>query len=252
VAGFTVRTDGETSLAAEESATLGQNAFHDMRKLARSEPELLIMDVGANCGQTISDFRNTFENPVIHAFEPGRKAFSQLQRWTAEIPNLHLNNFAVGSRSGQMEFIENRQSVMSSFFEPGVDCSGIINERRQVQVMTLADYCATEGITHIDILKSDTQGFDLEVIKGAGWLLERRRIHLIYLEIIFSEMYKGLPGLDDIYRFLVSHGFRLVSFYQFYYEHNRASWTDALFTNPGFEAPNLNPTGPNGRTARAL
>ena len=60
-------------------------------------------------------------------------------------------------------------------------------------------------------------------------MLSSGRVRLIFLEIIFSEMYSGLPSLDEIYRHLCDRGFGLVTFYKFYYQHNRAGWTDALF-----------------------
>jgi hypothetical protein len=134
-----------------------------------------------------------------------------------------------------MDLIGNEYSEMSSLLEPSIDCWGTIKETRRVAVRTLDDYCAKQGVTHIDILKSDTQGFDLEVMKGVAQLLMRRRIHLVYMEIIFSDMYKGLPRLDQIYGFMADHGLRLVAFYKFYCQHDRAAWTDALFVDPEYE-----------------
>jgi hypothetical protein len=49
------------------------------------------------------------------------------------------------------------------------------------------------------------------------------------MEIIFSEMYKGLPTLDEIYRFMTERGFYLVAFYDFHYQNNRVGWCDAMF-----------------------
>lgn len=125
---------------------------------------------------------------------------------------------------------------MSSILEPSADCWGEIKARVQVELRTLDAYCTEHRITHIDILKVDTQGFDLEVIKGARELLKLRRIRMIYMEITFSDMYKGLPRLDEIYGFLASQGFSLVSFYAFHYQHDRAGWTDALFINPHYDS----------------
>jgi hypothetical protein len=42
-------------------------------------------------------------------------------------------------------------------------------------------------------------------------------------------MYKGSPRFDEIYAYLAERRFALVSFYDFYYQHGRAGWTDALF-----------------------
>jgi Methyltransferase FkbM domain len=123
---------------------------------------------------------------------------------------------------------------MNSLLEPSVDCFGETKETYNVQVRTLDEYCGRQGITRIDILKSDTQGFDLEVIKGAAKLMARHRVHLVYVEIIFANMYKGLPRFDEMYGFMADRGFCLVSFYTFHYLHDRVAWTDALFLDPEY------------------
>ena len=58
---------------------LGFDAYADMRKLVATDRPL-VFDIGANRGQTIDQFRNAFARPVIHAFEPGRATFADLQR----------------------------------------------------------------------------------------------------------------------------------------------------------------------------
>ena len=124
---------------------------------------------------------------------------------------------------------------MSSILEPSIECKGTIQNRYSVEVTTLDEYCSQRNIPAIDILKSDTQGFDLEVIKGANNLLANRRIHLIYMEITFCDMYKGLPRADEIFGFLFDHGFSLVSFYNFYYRNDLAAWCDVLVDNRAYQ-----------------
>jgi hypothetical protein len=85
------------------------------------------------------------------------------------------------------------------------------------------------------LLKIDTQGFELEVLKGSIEMLSKNAIGLVYLEIIFSEMYSNLPSLDEIYRYMMQNGFKLVAFYDFYSNNKTADWCDALFYNPSFE-----------------
>lgn len=211
---------------------LGFDAYDDMRKLAATERPL-VFDIGANRGQTIEHFRNAFTQPVIHAFEPGRDTFANLRRRCAAIPDLHLNNVALGARAESRTFLENTRDDMSSFLEPSVDAWGEIADRYPVEVTTVDDYCAAHGIERIDILKSDTQGFDLDVLRGAQRMIDRSAIGLIFLEITFSDMYKGSPRFDEIYAFLADRRFALVSFYDFYYQRGRAGWTDALFIAAG-------------------
>jgi hypothetical protein len=124
---------------------------------------------------------------------------------------------------------------MSSLLEPGKDCWGLITSREKVEVNTVDNYCSHVGVTNIDVLKSDTQGFDLEVLRGARGMLEQRRIHLVYIEIIFSDIYQQLPRFDEIYCLLAGQGFFLVSFYEMHYQNDRASWMDALFINPEYK-----------------
>src|ERR1700693_617976 len=147
---------------ARISDDFGQNAYRDMRKLAKASARFVVIDAGANVGQSIVEFRSHFDQPVIHAFEPGF-AFSELRRRSSGIPDLYLNNLALGSKTGEMDFIANEFSPMSSLLAPSFDCWGSIKETHKVTVKTLDDYCTEQGITNIDILKSDTQGFDLEV-----------------------------------------------------------------------------------------
>jgi FkbM family methyltransferase len=208
---------------------LGFDAYEDMRKLAATDAPL-VFDIGANRGQTIEHFRSAFAHPVIHAFEPGRDTFAALQRCSAGIVDLHLNNVALGARAESRTFLQNTRDDMSSFLEPSVDAWGEITDRYPVDVTTVDDYCAARGVERIDILKSDTQGFDLDVLRGAQRMIDRRAIRLVFLEITFSDMYKGSPRFDEIYAFLADRGFALVSFYDFYYQRGRAGWTDALFT----------------------
>jgi hypothetical protein len=153
------------------------------------------------------------------------------------MPNLFLNNVAMGATPGMAEFVEYTDPTMSSFLEPGRDSWGEIKQRLQVKVYTVAEYCEERRIDRIDILKLDTQAFDLEVLKGANRLLLDHRIHLIYMEIIFSELYQGQPRLDEIFGFLADRGFVLVGLYNFHYPNELLGWADALFVDPQFRAP---------------
>jgi FkbM family methyltransferase len=207
---------------------LGFDALDDMRKLAGTDAPL-ILDVGANRGQSIERFRRAFPGSVIHAFEPDRAAFAELERRCGHLPGVHLNHLALGARPEQRTFLHNSRDDMSSFLQPSVDAWGEVTDRYPVEVITADDYCAARGIERLDILKSDTQGFDLAVLQGAQRLLERRAVRLVFMEITFSKMYEELPRFDQIYAFLLDRGFALVSFYDFYYQRERAGWTDALF-----------------------
>jgi len=235
---FRVRVKQLLSRFGLEIRRAGQSGYDplaDMRRLSGSIRSPVVFDAGANDGISVASFRDNLDNPTIHSFEPGRATFTILQRRTAGLPNVHLNNLALGSQRGRVEFIENTRSDMSSILEPSIECKGKIQDRYPVEVTTLDDYCAERHIPAIDILKSDTQGFDLEVIKGGKNLLTEQRIHLIYMEMTFCDMYKGLPRADDIFAYLFDYGFSLVSFYNFFYRDDLAAWCDVLVVNRAYQ-----------------
>jgi FkbM family methyltransferase len=226
------------------SESFGLSPLEDMRQLLRIEGNLerpLVFDVGANVGTFVGHFRNAFNAPIIHAFEPSPETFKKLRANTTGMPGVTLNNVGLGARNMELQFLENDHAPMSSFLEPGTQCWGKIQQRVKVRVRTVDDYCSEKRIEKINILKSDTQGYDLEVIRGAERMMREQRIHLIYTEIVFAEMYKDQASIDEIYRHLHKFGFRLVAFYRFTYMNNRAGWTDALFAFVN-DAPTKTPT----------
>src|SRR5665213_4316944 len=211
----------------------GSDPVGDIVKLTKLEGRAdhpVIFDVGANVGKLVQRFHESFTGASIHAFEPSGDTFNRLTAATAHIPNLTLNFCAMGSAAGELVLLENEHSDMSSLLPPDKHCWGEIKSQTKVAVRTIDEYCSEKGIDRIDVLKIDTQGYDLEVIRGAERMIREGRVRTLYMEIILSEMYKGIPRLDEVYSHLHTRGFRLVTFYQFSYQDNRASGTDALFT----------------------
>jgi FkbM family methyltransferase len=205
----------------------GQSAWADMKYVIGQTP--MVFDVGANEGQTVETIKVNWPGAAIHAFEPGPETFARLQHHASRFEGVTLNNAAVGSATGTLTLIENSQSEMSSFLPLGPSGWGAELRRTPVQVVTLDDYCARHGVDVIDVLKCDTQGYELEVFRGADRLMSEGRIRLVYFEVTFNDLYQGLPSLDQLWRFLSDRHYRLVSFYHTRYKDRLASWTDALF-----------------------
>ena len=60
-----------------------------------------------------------------------------------------------------------------------------------VEAATVDEFCRKRQIESIDILKIDTQGTELEILKGAAGMLSGGRIRVIYNEMILAPTYKG-------------------------------------------------------------
>lgn len=217
----------------------GWDSFQDMTRLVKSNSQVTIIDVGANIGQSTQMFLSFFPNAIIHSFEPGPVAFKTLSSNFATDSRVHAWNFGVASSSGTLDLVENSNSDMSSFLSPGKMSWGNVAKKTQVPIVSLDEFTEQNGIGFIHILKSDTQGFDFEVLKGANTLLSNHRIGILRFEFIFSEMYSNLPSFDEVFCFLSKRGYELVSFYDICYQNHVVSWLDAVFISAKYKEENL-------------
>ena len=203
----------------------------DMRKFGRRSNAPVILDVGANRGQSIKFFKSEFPDSIIHSFEASPTTFEELKKNSAMKNEVYLWNYALGAAKGKQQFFENTYAEMSSFFDLGELGWGKVKNKTWIDVETIDNFCSMYDIEYVDILKSDTQGFELQILHGAESMMDRNKIGLIYLEIIFSNMYYNLPPYYEIFEFLFKKKFHLIAFYDMYYQKNLASWTDALFAH---------------------
>lgn len=211
---------------------LGENPIKDMRTFLRNDHPV-VFDVGANVGQSVEWFRRSFPQCFIHSFEPSPAAFKLLQVNVARYRDLRLWNCALGSTSGRQLFNENSSGDMSSFLDLGPCGWGQIMTQTDVPVRTVDDICEEESIPRIDILKIDTQGFDLDVLKGSEKMIRGGNIDLVYVEINFCELYKNAPTISQIYDFMTHRGFVLATFYHCTYHNGVACDLNALFVVKG-------------------
>jgi FkbM family methyltransferase len=197
----------------------------------------VIFDVGANIGQTTSIAREMFPEAVIHAFEPGNEAFRGLSERMRGDARIHLHQVAVGATPGEIELQENENPTMSSVLPLGDEAWGRVKTVRKVEMVTVDQMAERHGVREIAILKSDTQGYDLEVLRGASKMLEREAIACVFFEIIFTDLYRGLPRFDETIRYLMDRGFVLGGIHDIHSRGGIAAWADFLFIHQRFVKP---------------
>lgn len=207
----------------------GVSLYEDIRVRLDSVTEPIVFDIGANEGQSIEQFRQAIPAAEIYAFEPSASTFAKLCARTSNYPNVHLVNSGVGAVSGLSTLLENEDSQTSSFLRPLETWWGEVVAETEVELVALDDFCAAREIQRIDLLKTDTQGFELEVLKGASRLMMSREVRLVLLEVIFADLYEGIPPFDVVFGFLRENGFELVGFYNSVVRDHRLAWSDALF-----------------------
>lgn len=75
----------------------------------------------------------------------------------------------------------------------------------QIEVVTLEDWARQRDVGDVDFMKLNVQGGELEVLRGAGPMLDG--VLGLLVEVAFVESYVGRPLFDDIDRFLRGAGF---------------------------------------------
>ena len=92
--------------------------------------------------------------------------------------------------------------------------------------------CQAESINYIDILKIDTEGFDIEVLKGASTMLKANQISFIQVEAGMNPHNKLHIPLQQFVDYLTPYGYVLFGIYEQHLE-----WTGEKrlsFSNPVF------------------
>lgn len=177
----------------------------------------LVLDVGANVGQFYDYLRMHvgYEGWVV-SFEPNPACVARLRARLANESLWAVEPVALGGREGTLTLNIMRSSSFSSFLAPD---PGAVPELKHLN--TIEDRCnvPVRRLDAIDLtryaapatpifLKLDTQGYDLEALKGAVGLLER--CVAIQTEASVLPIYAEMPDIMDTIMALAGYGFSMV------------------------------------------
>jgi FkbM family methyltransferase len=164
---------------------------------------MLMMDVGAYIGQ-FALVASRGEGVRVLAFEPTPAVFRQLRR------NIELNHCsrvtcvqaALSDKPGRAKFYFYPESHDQNSLRPLAGARAVSVD---VAIETVDSIAARYGLDRVDLIKVDTEGNELAVLKGARQSLLRLRPTLI-IEISRHQPAYGYTGAD-IRTFLVDLGY---------------------------------------------
>jgi|SRR5687767_10733995 len=176
-----------------------------------------IFDVGANRGQTYAHFRHDFPEALIHCFEPIAAPFSELSKVTAGDPKVICENLALGEQAGnqvvtlhgEKDFLNSlRADLMNS--APGA-------EVETVKIETIDRYLSAKGIQSVDLLKIDTEGYELNVLRGASQALSAGRVSLVLAEMGFVSSDSRHTRFGELAELMLSYRYHFYGMYDVYH-----------------------------------
>ena len=202
-----------------------------------------VLDVGANLGQ-FGDFvrRKLAFGGTIHSFEPVEQLAQKLRRKSSQDIAWTIHQMALGSRQEEIDINVTESPGLSSFLSPTSAAvkdlwnHSAIVERQRVAIDTLDNFVRRlDGgvLPGSTFLKIDTQGYDLEVLKGAGRTLEQ--VRAVQLEASVRPIYEGMPGFREVLDYLMSRGFALSAMFSVNQDQSqRLIEFDCVFVNERF------------------
>ncbi len=176
-----------------------------------------IFDIGANTGQFARYINQIFPQAILYSFEPLEDCYNELVSNFQEIPQFQAFNVALGNETTQMEIYRSQFSPSSSLLamaELHKDAFPHTQDQTvyKVDVVRLSDIAQKLHLQKPILIKLDVQGFEDKVIAGGKDVIEQAEI--IIIEMSVEELYENQPLFDDIYKILVSLGFKYKGSYE--------------------------------------
>ena len=218
------------------SVPKGVDLFHDINRFGYGKHVRTVVDIGANVGDFANAARRAFSVERMICVEPSAGNFGLLARGAG--PEVECIHAAAGSEAGtaRLYLHEDRNTFHSTtLIGQG---KGAFEE---IRVTTVDEIALRNFPGGIDLLKTDTEGGDLDVLRGAENIFSRHGVFLVVSEVGFDVSDRRHSHWNGVWELLTHHGFGLVGFYDqgFFGGWSRLDFANALFINKTLAAERL-------------
>src|SRR5262245_12647897 len=208
--------------------------WYDVACFAATRRLNVIFDVGANVGQTAWGLVRYFPTATIYCFEPASGPFKVLQSQYGSRKNVRCINSALGAAVETRTLSVGGDSELNTFVTDGPRRDRL-TARESVQVDTVDRFCETRNIVQIDVLKMDVQGWECEVLRGAGRMIAENRVCFIVSEVGFSRSGADMVHFSDLHAAMERSGYLFCGLYENFRcgpANQFVSFANALYANP--------------------
>ncbi len=179
-----------------------------------------VIDVGAHVGEYGLFLRDIGFRGHIVSFEPTASSFATLARRCAHDPKWSAHRVALGARAATVTINVTRQAEFSSIRPVRPECRAVFGTAAEVEraetvemkpLSGLLTACTAAIAEPRVYLKLDTQGYDLEVLDGAGPSLDV--VLALQSEVSVRALYHDTPGYAESIARLTTLGFELTGLF---------------------------------------
>lgn len=189
---------------------------------------LVVADVGARRGFE-SHWSVYGDQARLIGFEADAEECERLNRQVASSGNRFFP-VALHQSKGKRPFYIAAQASSSGFYPVNMkfvqrltdEVNLSIIKTTEMDTIDFDSFASENNIGHIDFIKLDTEGCELDILKGASKVLEN--VIGLSIEVEFLQLHEGQPVFDDVEAFLRPLGFILYDLAV--YRHNRKALPD--------------------------
>lgn len=211
----------------------GINPIMDIKTKLKYKRIKTVFDVGANIGQTVKWIKDELPDSVVYAFEPIHSTYIQLEKNVFDYKNVITENFAFGDKKHVTKIHIKGNNLLNSLKNEVILNKKSTENVETVVVNTIDTYVKDKNIDAIDILKIDTEGYELHVLKGAVEMLNNERINFIFSEVGFLTTDQYHTYFCSLLDFLSDFNFQFYALYDLTNSMSRMKkgtiWGNALF-----------------------
>ena len=181
----------------------------------------IVLDIGCHKSETIKLINKYFNVKIIYAFDSDKKLIEQNKK--LNFSNVTFIPKGVGEANGKKKMFNYKFTPINSFVELNKN-SKYFKKRQRIlnfiygkkiqkeivyaDLIKLDTFIKLEKIKSIDLVKIDTEGYELNVLKGFAEEIQKTKI--ILLEHHYDRMLKKKYKFSNVNKFLTKKGFKKV------------------------------------------
>ncbi len=180
-----------------------------IENILRESPDsaTILMDIGANRGdwtaQATGMLKDLHKHGLIYAFEPTQSTYIFLVNRFHADTSVKLNKVALSEHSGEAEFFVIGELAGTNSLHK---TDGAVIEK--VQTQRFDDFLASVGLATVSLVKCDTEGHDMSVLRGAEKSLRAGAIEVWQFE--YNHRWVANHAmLRDVFDFIKDKPYRL-------------------------------------------
>jgi FkbM family methyltransferase len=167
-----------------------------------------VFDVGANEGHWVGGAARLFPRATFHCFEIVPDTARKLTEGTRPLDDrVHVNAIGLGEAPGTVE-VHLYPGFSEGASASGFEYPGMPSQVQTCEIITGDMYCEEHRINRIDLLKIDTEGLDLQVLRGFDHMLASGAVEVVQFEYGFPNI-SSRALLADFHTFLRERGFEV-------------------------------------------